>query len=61
MTIDTNPQPFEEWLTARKQELDCFEAHWKDQQRLYGREDWPDEMTPGDWDEQYANFRGDDA
>lgn len=49
------------WRAERLNNLACFEVYWKRRQGSDGLEDWPEEMSAGDWDEQYAAFRGEES
>jgi len=60
MTADTKPQTLGAWLESRILDLEKFAADWRLRQGIEGKDDWPDKMTPGDWDEQYVAFREDD-
>lgn len=33
-----------------------FKQYWADGQKKDGKENWPDEMLPGVWDEHFSSF-----
>lgn len=49
MTLD-------DYIHERIRQLDVFRDNWREQQREHGLDRWPEEMAPGDWDEQFKAF-----
>ena len=46
MTLD-------EWVEEQKKQLDKFRDYWKKQQVGGNTEFFPEDMPPGEWDEQF--------
>ena len=56
MTTKTDtPITLAAWLVERQRVLEAFAADWRSHQ-AQAPEDWPEEMSAGDWDEQYAAY-----
>ncbi len=52
MTLD-------EWIVEEAKRVQSFKEHWEEQaDKAKDPEQWPMEMTPGDWDEQYLAWNG---
>ena len=49
----------EEWVAEEKQNLEKFLQFWRGQQAGENAEFYPEDMPPGEWDEQYRLWNPD--
>lgn len=46
----------EQFIADEALRIQRFADHWRRGQEKNGKEFWPDDMAPGEWDEQYLSF-----
>ena len=45
-----------EWVEAEKRRIERFAADYRRQAEGQAAENWPLDLAPGDWDDQYLMF-----
>ena len=50
----------EEFIEEQREAVNRFYRHWQKNQRGPDHKHWPNEMSPGEWDEQWRAFEEDE-